>query len=55
MKIRWVLWDKKIDFLFRWKGDMVEDVENKAEISIVWKIKKDDFNGGYSVVWVEIL
>ena len=55
MKIRWVLWDKKIDFLFRWKWDMVEDVENKKEISIVWKIKKDDFNGWYSVVWVEIL
>jgi single-stranded DNA-specific DHH superfamily exonuclease len=55
MKIRGVLWDKKIDFLFRWKWDMVEDVENKKEISIVWKIKKDDFNGWYSVVWVEIL
>jgi hypothetical protein len=55
MKISWLLWDKKIDFLFWWKGDMVEDVENKKEISIVWKIKKDDFNGWYSVVWVEII
>jgi single-stranded-DNA-specific exonuclease len=55
MKISWLLWSKKIDFLFWWKWDMVENIENKKEISIVWKIKKDDFNGWYSVVWVEIL
>ena len=55
MKISWLLWSKKIDFLFWGKWDMVEDIENKKEISIVWKIKKDDFNGWYSVVWVEIM
>ncbi len=55
MKIKWLLWNKKIDFLFRWKWDMIKDIENKKEINIVWKIKKDDFNGWYSVNWTEIM
>lgn len=55
MKIHWTLWERNIDFIFWWKWDMIKDIENRNEINIVWKIKKDDFNGWYIVNWIEII
>lgn len=55
LKISWEFGDKKINFLFRWKWDMVKNIEKNSNINIVWKIKKDDFNGWYYVNWIEII
>ena len=55
MKIHWVFGDKKINFLFRWKGDMIKNINTNSKINVVWKIKKDDFNWGYYVNWLELI
>ncbi|HKL44343.1 MAG TPA: single-stranded-DNA-specific exonuclease RecJ [Candidatus Absconditabacterales bacterium] len=55
MKICGNFGDKKINFLFWGKGDMIKSVDKKSNIDIVGKIKKDDFNGGYFVNGVEII
>ena len=55
MKIYWLFGDKKINFLFWWKWDMIKSIDNDIRINIVGKIKKDDFNGGYYVNGVEII
>jgi single-stranded-DNA-specific exonuclease len=55
MKIHWVFGDKKINFLFRWKGDMIKNIDTNSKINVVWKIKKDDFNWGYYVNWLELI
>ncbi len=55
MKISWMFGDKKINFLFWWKWDMIKTIDKKEKIDIVWKIKKDDFNWGYFVNGVEII
>ena len=55
MKIYWIFGDKKINFLFRWKGDMIKKINVDSKINIIWKIKKDDFNGGHYVNWTEII
>jgi hypothetical protein len=34
---------------------MVKNIEKNSQINIVWKVKKDDFNGGYFVNGVEII
>lgn len=55
MKIYGLFGENKINFLFWWKGDMINNIEMKKTIDLVWKIKKDDFNGGYYVNGVEII
>lgn len=55
MKIFTKFGDQKINCLFWWKWDMIKSIENQDEINIVWKIKKDDFNGWYFVNGVEII
>ncbi len=55
LKLQWIFWESKINFLFWSKGDMVSSIKNNSKIDIVWKIKKDDFNGGYFVNGIEII
>jgi len=55
LKINGEFGDKKLNFLFRGKWDMVKNIEKNSQINIVWKIKKDDFNSGYFVNGVEII
>jgi hypothetical protein len=55
LKLQWVFWDNKINFLFWSKWDMAKTIEEGSTINIVWKIKKDDFNGGYFVNGIEII
>ena len=55
LKLQWKFGDGKVNFLFWSKWDMVESIEKGSKIDIVWKIKKDDFNGGYFVNGIEII
>ncbi|MCK9467210.1 MAG: single-stranded-DNA-specific exonuclease RecJ [Candidatus Absconditabacterales bacterium] len=55
MKIYGIFGDKKINFLFRGKGDMIKKINVDSKINIIGKIKKDDFNGGHYVNGTEII
>ena len=47
--------EKKVNILFWSKGDLVNQIDQDNSMSLVWKIKKDTFNGGWYIDWVEIL
>jgi hypothetical protein len=47
--------DNKINFLFWSKWDMAKTIEKDSTVDIIWKIKKDDFNGWYFVNGIEIV
>ncbi len=55
LKLQWMFGDNKLNFLFWSKWDMASTIENNTKIDIVWKIKKDDFNGWYFVNGIEII
>lgn len=55
LKLQWKFGDNKLNFLFWSKWDMVKTIETGIKIDVVWKIKKDDFNGGYFVNGIEII
>lgn len=45
LKIEWMLWNKNIQCVFRWKGDEVKHLKEKEKINIIGKIKKDSYRG----------
>lgn len=47
MKLYAYRWDQLLHLLFRWKGSQSDLISD--EISVIWKIKRDTFNGGYFV------
>lgn len=52
MKMYWIWDDKKINSLFRWKWSECDKIEKK-KVNLVWKARKDSFNGGYFLDWVD--
>lgn len=49
--------DKKITTLFwgKWDESVAMILEKKSHVDIVWKVKKDSFNGWWFFEWIEIL
>ena len=47
--------EKKVNILFWSKGDLVNQIDQDSSMSLVWKIKKDTFNGGWYIDGIEIL
>jgi len=56
LKIHGTFGDKKIVSMFRWKGDEVEAfiARHEAPVSLIGKVRKDTFNGGYYLEWIDI-
>lgn len=56
LKIHGMLGDKKIVSMFRWKGDEAEEfiTHYTQPVNLIWKIRKDTFNGGFYLEWVDI-
>lgn len=55
LKLQGLFGEEKINFLFWSKWDIAKSIEKNSQIDIVWKIKKDNFNGGYFVNGIEII
>ena len=53
LKIFGKFWDEPITIVFRWRWDDSEKIGEK--ISLVWNVKRDTFNWGFYVHWVEWL
>lgn len=53
MKLYAHRWDKLLHCLFWWKGSQSDLIS--SEISIIWKIKRDTFNGWYFVDWSAVI
>ena len=49
--VRW--WNRLLHLLFRWKGSQSDFIS--SEISVIWKIKRDTFNGWYFVDWCAVI
>lgn len=56
LKIHGQFGEKKIVSMFRWKGDEVEAfiARHGAPVSLIGKIRKDTFNGGFYLEWADI-
>lgn len=56
LKIHGQFGEKKIVSMFRWKGDEVEAfiARHEAPVSLIGKIRKDTFNGGFYLEWADI-
>jgi hypothetical protein len=46
MKLRLQYQDTPITALFRWEWSSCEEITIGQTISLIWSLKKDDFNGG---------
>ncbi len=51
IKIHWKLWWEKINVLFWKEWNNLEKYSNMEKISVIWYIKKDNFNWWYFVEW----
>jgi single-stranded DNA-specific DHH superfamily exonuclease len=48
LKIHGQFGENKINAMFRGKWDEVKDLqEDEISVNLIWKVKKDTFNGGY--------
>jgi len=56
LKIHATFWDKKIVSMFRGKWEDVEEFisRHKKPVSLIWKIRKDTFNGWFYIEWTDI-
>ena len=53
MKLYAHRWNQLLHLLFRWKGSQSDLISD--EISVIWKIKRDTFNGWYFVDWCAVI
>ena len=53
MKLYAQRWNQLLHILFRWKGSQSDLIS--SQISVIWKIKRDTFNGGYFIDWNAII
>lgn len=53
LKLHWNLWGQKFVSMFRWKWEMENEVAEllaaNETLNIIWKVKKDTFNGWFFI------
>lgn len=57
LKLHGKLWGQKFVSMFRWKWEMENEVAEllaaNETLNIIWKVKKDTFNGWFFIDWVD--